>query len=204
MNINRIINESINKVLLENTQVQFQQLQSHYQYLRKCRQKIRSTNLASANKQISNFIAHEFYNFIAAVVKALYRCINANSINESLSDYGIHLPRELYSASREAQRWYYDTFNFLNRILSSKNGNKGNYENVNQYTNSKKIEIDDDDTLLDLLTYKWPKIQQKYEGLNGYYKISGICPAAENAKKTIEQIVQLVQQIKNNAQGTNP
>jgi hypothetical protein len=138
------------------------------------------------------------------VEKALYRCINANSINESLSDYGIQLPSELYSVGREAQRWYYDTFNFLNGKLSSRNGNNGKYENVNQYTNSKEIKINDNDTLLDLLTYKWPKIQQKYEGLNGYYKISGICPAAENAKKAIEQIVPLVQDIKNNAQGTNP
>ena len=201
MNINRIINESINKVLLENAQVQFQQLQSHYQYLERCRQEIRSTDLTKADKQVSAFIGHEFYNFVVAVVKALYRCINANSINESLSDYGFNVPSEFYGIQRDAQRWYYDTYNYLNRNLR---GNNGNYKNVNQYTNSQEIKVNDNEKLLVLLTNKWPSIQRKYEGLNGYYKISGICPAAENAKKTIEQIVQLVQQIKNNAQGTNP
>ena len=201
MNINRIINESINKVLLENAQVQFQQLQSHYQYLEKCRQSIRSTDLTKADKQVSAFIGHEFYNFIVAVVKALYRCINVNSINESLADYGFNIPSDFYGIQRDAQKWYYDTYNFLNRNLRS---NNGNYENVNQYTNSQETKVNGNEKLLDLLTNKWPNIQRKYEGLNGYYKISGICPAAENAKKTIEQIVQLVQQIKNNAQGTNP
>ena len=201
MNINRIINESINKVLLENAQVQFQQLQSHYQYLEKCRQAIKSTDLTKSNKQISDFIGHEYYNFIVAVIKALYRCIRANNINESLSDYGFEIPNELYGVQRDAQKWYYDTYNFLNRSLRK---NSGGYDNVNQYTNSKPIQVSGNEKLLELLTYKWPNMQKKYEGLNSYYKISGVCPAAENAKKTIGQIVQLVQQIKNNAQGTNP
>ncbi len=193
MNLNRIITESINAVLTEN--VQFQALESHLRQLQTYRQEIKATNLtASKNKQVVNFVGHEFYNYIAALEQALKRCISSGSINESF--WSNLLPSELYGVGREAQKWYYDAYNYFNR-------KRGNNTDVNQYTNSRPIKSSSNEKLLELLG-KWQQMSNKFDSLNGYYNISGICPAALNAKEEIDKLIQTVQQIQQNAQGTNP
>ena len=193
MNLDKIIKESINNILAEN--IQFQVLESHLRQLETYRRQIKATNLtASGNKQVVNFVGHEFYNYIAALEQALKRCIRSGSINESLM-YNI-LPNELYNIKRDAQRWYYDTYNYLNR-------KRGHNTNVNQYTNSQEIKTNGNEKLLVLLG-KWQKISNKFVSLNQYYNISGMCPAALRAKDEIDKLVQTVQQIQQNAQGTNP
>ena len=203
MNINRIITESINRILVEN--VQFQVLESHLRQLENCRFQIKKTDLkASENKQVVNFVGHEFYNYIAALEQALKRCIRSGNINESLMSN--LLPNELYGVGMDAKRWYYDTYNYLN------NKRFGGNQNVNQYTNSKEIKADGNEKLLVLLG-NWRAMKNKFDALNGYYNISGICPAALNARNEIDKLVQTIQQIQqqarqqqqnNNAQGTNP
>jgi hypothetical protein len=202
MNINRIINESINKVLLENAQAQFQQLSACLSALEGYRLTMTQTNISDiGNQQIINFISNNFYNFIVCLETALKRCINAGAINEGLNDIGIQVPQELSSAWYAAKRGYYNANNTLNRWLGlDRTNNKSNAWNNsnNKIAQSKYVKLSE------LLDRQWPEIKKYYEKYNQGYTISKVCPAAENAKKTIEQIVQLVQQIKNNAQGTNP
>ena len=202
MNLDRIIRESINNIIVEN--IQFQTLESHLRQLEAYRRQIKSTDLtASGNQQVVNFVGHEFYNYIAALEQALKRCIRSGSINESfISNL---LPSELYGIKRDAQKWYYDTYNYLNR-------KRGYNTNVNQYTNSQEIKSNGNEKLLVILG-RWQKISNKFISLNQYYNISRICPAALNAKNEIDKLVQTIQQIQqqaqqqqqnNNAQGTNP
>jgi hypothetical protein len=148
------------------------------------------------NRQAANFIAHDFYNFIAALEQALKRCIQAQSINESLADYGIELPSELLAAGRDAQKYYYNT---VNAIM----GRRGNNA-VNQYTNKQPIQTNQNQKLLDLLTNVYPKIQQKFQTLNQGYTITQSVPDVYNAMTLIENyIIPTVQNIRN-AQGQNP
>ena len=197
MNLNNIITESINKVLLENTQLWFNQLSNHLSELNGYRNSIRNTDLSDMqNRQAANFIAHDFYNFIAALEQALKRCIQAQSINESLADYGIELPSELLAAGRDAQKYYYNT---VNAIM----GRRGNNA-VNQYTNKQPIQTNQNQKLLDLLTNVYPKIQQKFQTLNQGYTITQSVPDVYNAMTLIENyIIPTVQNIRN-AQGQNP
>jgi hypothetical protein len=197
MNLNNIITESINKVLLENTQLWFNQLSNHLSELNGYRRAIKSNDLSGVrNRQAANFVKHDFYNFLAALEQALKRCIQAQNINESLADYGIQLPSELLAAGRDAQRYYYGTVNALM-------GRRGNNA-VNQYTNSNPIESNQNQKLLDLLTNVYPEIKRKFETLNQGYVISQPVPDVYNVMQLIENyIIPTVQNIRN-AQGQNP
>ena len=197
MNLNNIITESINKVLLENTQLWFNQLSNHLSELNGYRNSIRNTDLSSMqNRQAANFVAHDFYNFIAALEQALKRCIQAQNINESLADYGIQMPNELLAAGRDAQKYYYGTINALM-------GRRGNSAG-NQHTDKEPIKTDENQKLLDLLTNTYPKIQQKFQTLNQGYTITQSVPDVYNAMTLIENyIIPTVQNIRN-AQGQNP
>jgi hypothetical protein len=202
MNLNKIITEEINNVILENTQFQFQQLEQCYYDLRACRDGIRQTDLKSTgNKQLINFVGHEFYNFIVAVEAALLRCIQSNSINESLADYGINLPPELSNIGRTASEYYYWMNNMLGR--NGYVGKGGNQMPKNEYTDSQPIQTNTNQKLLDLLYNVWPQMQQKFLTLDSYFKIGNVCQPALNAKQTIEDIISIVKTI-NNAQGQNP
>ena len=205
MNLNRIITEEINNVILENTQFQFQQLERCYYDLRNCRDGIRRTDLKSTgNKQLVDFVGHEFYNFLVAVEAALLRCVQRNSINESLADYGIELPPELNNISRTAQEYYYWFNNTFGNNRYGGAGNKYNANTVNnQYTDSQPIQTNTNQKLLDLLYNVWPQMQQKFLTLDSYFKIGNVCQPALNAKQTIEDIISIVKTI-NNAQGQNP
>ena len=218
MNINKIINESINKVLLENAQVQFQQLSGCLSALEGYRLAMTQTNISAiGNQQIINFVSNNFYNFIVYLETALKRCINAGAINEnlggkississyapSLSNMGVNIPSDVSRVWNAAKNGYYSANNNLNRWfgLDRTNSSQNGWNNNNaaaKAAQSKYVKLSE------LLDKQWPEIKKYYEKYNQGYTIGKVCPAAENAKKTIEQIVQLVQQIKNNAQGTNP
>jgi thymidylate synthase len=113
---------------------------------------------------------------------------------------GVNIPSDASRVWSAAKNGYYSANRNLNRLfgLDRTNSNNSNAWNNNKAAQSKYVKLSE------LLDKQWPEIKKYYEKYNQGYTISRVCPAAENAKKTIEQIVQLVQQIKNNAQGTNP
>ena len=207
MNINNIITESINKIIIEAVNNQFQELWNRGVKLHQYRFKIHQTNLkATNNKQIIGFLGHEFYHFIAELEAAIKRCYTARNINESLADYGIQMPSEL-NAWNNAQQYYYNMKNMLN-------GREGN-NMVNQYSGkakrgrrSSRARAGRNEKLLYLLNTVWPPIQREFIVLHNQYNFNRICPAAIYAKSEIEGIIQIANNIKmstnKNAQGQNP
>jgi len=192
MNINNIIKESINKIIVEAVNNQFQELWNRGLKLQQYRLKIQQTNLkATNNQQIVTFIGHEFYNFIAELERAIKRCYTARNINESLADYGIQMPSEL-NAWTNAQNYYYNMKNMLT-------GREG-YNAVNQYSNKarrrRSIRPGRNEKLLYLLNTVWPPIQREFLVLHNQYNFNNICPAAIGAKNEIEEIIQIASSIK--------
>lgn len=201
MNIDRIITESINKIIVENTQALFQQLDVSYNNLVNIRQQIKNTNLkATNNQQIVLFVGHKFYNFIAALEQALKRCIYAKSINEDfisrqvsnipqqLGNFGFRVPQEVSNALYTGVNQYNNAKRYLFR---NQNGNKnvnGNYQKLNG-----------NEKLLYLLDTVWPKMQKEYVTLDGQVNFNITCPVAVKAKNEIETIYQTVKLIRNNA-----
>jgi hypothetical protein len=219
MNINRIITESINKILVENTQALFQQLSTSYNNLRNIRYQIHNTNLrATKNQQIVNFVGHRLYNFIAALEQALNRCIYAGNINEGVGDFvqntlhdipqglgnfGFKVPQEVSDAWNTGFRQY----NNAKRFLFNKNGSQ-----TSTSTNGNYQKLTGNEKLIYLLDTVWPKIQKEYLALDGQVNFNRMCPIAVQAKNEIEAVYQTVKLIRNNAtannnqnaQGTNP
>ena len=211
MNINRIITESINKVIAENTNIQalFQQLNTSYNNLMYIRQQIKMTNLKATNdQQIVNFVGHRLYNFVGALEQALKRCIYAKNINEAyygsgwfgrqvsavphfFQDVGFKVPQEFSDAWNTGVNQYYNAKNFLfNRDSQSQNQN----------TNTNSQELTGNEKLIYLLDTIWPKIQKEYLTLDGQVNLNRKCPIAVKAKNEIEAIYQTVKLIRNNAQ----
>jgi hypothetical protein len=223
MNINRIITESINKVIAENANIQtlFQQLNTSYNNLMYIKQQIKMTNLkATNNQQIVNFVGHRLYNFVGALEQALKRCIYAKNINEAyygpgwfgrqvssaphfFQDIGFKVPQEFSDAWNTGVNQYYNAKNFL----FNRNG-----QNQNTNTNTNNQELTGNEKLIYLLDTVWPKIQKEYLTLDGQVNFNRMCPIAVQAKNEIEAVYQTVKLIRNNAtannnqnaQGTNP
>lgn len=196
MNLNRIITESINKVLLENAQLWFNQLSNHTSDLDVYRRSIKSNDLSGVqDKQVANFIANDFCNFLASLVQALKRCIQSQNINESLADYGIQMPGELLAAGNDAKRYYRNT---IRALTPNYKANQGINNNNNQ------TQANGNDKLLDLLTNAYPNIQRDFVRYNQNYAITQPIPDAYNAMNTIENyIIPIVKKLRN-AQGQNP
>jgi hypothetical protein len=233
MNINRIITESINKIIAENTQALFQQLNTSYANLESIRYQIKKTNLkATNNQQIVNFVGHRLYNFIAALEQALKRCIYARNINEGavgdwaknqiynipqgLGNFGFKIPQEFNNAWNTGYNYY----NKAHRFLFP---NQNRYQSTN--TNGGYQKLTGNEKLIYLLDTIWPKIQKEYLALDGQVNFNRTCQIAVKAKNEIEAVYQTVKLIRNsapantnsqnvnnnqninnnqNAQGTNP
>lgn len=197
MNIDKIIKESINIILVENTQAYFQQLNTSYTRIQQYRIKIRGANLKNyQNQQVLSFITHEFYNFLTSLEQALKRCIYANSINEGLEDWGFKIPHEINTGINTGIRNYYRAKRFFN----------GATVKNNTLNNSK---INSNEKLLYLLNNVWPNIEKRFYYFNKRFNFNNICPAAVYARNEIETVIQIVKLIQGNgqqqnAQGTNP
>jgi hypothetical protein len=134
----------------------------------------------------------------------LKRCITSGNINEgyggafsvpNLRDFGIEVPGELSNAWYDAKNAYYGIKGKWNRNFGA-----GNYNNAG---NNSNIRYNQNEKLIYLLTNIWPKIQQDFIALNNQININSVCPDAIGAKKEIEDIIQIVENIRN-AQGNNP
>lgn len=129
MNIKRIVAEEINRFLIrENINNLKECADVINKYANEAQKSM--TRLTDNNAKRGTI---EILQYFYQIVQAIYRCINKQSLNEDLSQYGLNIPQELGGNMLNAfQRGFYNTKNFL-----TQNGN--GYGNYNQLQQGLKI-----------------------------------------------------------------
>lgn len=198
--IKTIINEEINKFIIRENIQSLAQLGTELDKLLKSVCKIPTDNLnQGADKLLYNT---EYY--VIQIIQAINRCVQTNSLNEGLGNWGVDIPPELGGNFwNDAKRGYYNTKNFLTR---GRYGNKaaanGQYGKINTTTvKSEKLSS---------LLKKSTQMYQNYTAEEARYQIPQNAPQISQGMRNIftkiseinQQYNQLLQQ--QNAQGTNP
>ena len=193
MNIKSIINEEINKYIInENVNSLMQYTNGINKELNKIK------NYTVTDRVLQNFIKN-FEVYCIQVIHAVNRCVKANNLNEGLSNWGINIPPELGGNFwNDAKRGYYKTKNFLTR---GSYGNNGMRNDVNPNTvPSVKLSV---------LMQQFPQKKQECDSKNAQMSLYQQVPPILTIVQHLEQIYNeynnlLQQQQQNNAQGTNP
>jgi hypothetical protein len=193
MNIKSIINEEINKYIInENVNSLMQYTNGINKELNKIK------NYTVTDRALQNFIKN-FEVYCIQVIHAVNRCVKANNLNEGLSNWGINIPPELGGNFwNDAKRGYYKTKNFLTR---GSYGNNGMRNDVNPNTvPSVKLSV---------LMQQFPQKKQECDSKNAQMSLYQQVPPILTIVQYLEQIYNeynnlLQQQQQNNAQGTNP
>ena len=158
-------------------------------------------NIDSLQPQIKQ-VTMNFMKYCIQIIHAINRCVQANSLNEGLSNWGINVPPELGGNFwNDAVRGYYKTKNFLTRGRSGMyNGKAINGINQNTLPPVKLSEL-----LRNLPS--WENQCNRYQ-LNQNIKgnvINSIIQILKQLNTEYNQIAQNIQQQQSqNAQGTNP
>ena len=193
--IKEIIREEIEKYILSEA-VNVTPLSNHIQPLNNYFNEIKRIN-GGNNPNVDRYL-NDLNSYILQIISAIKRCVNSNSLNEGLRDYGFEYPQELGgNLWYDMKNSYYNTKNFINRFRNK--GNNNSYANARSGGNNtfkqEKLSI----LLNKLQTYKL-----NYSSLQN--EIDNLSQAPHYALYEIEQLqneyTSLVQQ--NNAQGTNP
>jgi hypothetical protein len=144
--------------------------------------------------------------YVVQIIHAINRCVQANSLNESLGSWGINIPPELGGNFwYDAKRGYYATKNFL------RGGRYGGYQanlkatkmiNPNRVPSVKLSEL-----LRNLRTH-----QNNFNTMNSQYGIDRMTKQPRNIlfnilpqlQSTYSSLVNATQNQNQNAQGQNP
>ena len=99
-------------------------------------------NIDSLQPQVKQ-VTMNFMKYCIQIIHAINRCVQANSLNESLSNWGINVPPELGGNFwNDAVRGYYKTKNFLTRGRNGMhNGKTSNGINQNTLPSVKLSEL---------------------------------------------------------------
>lgn len=158
-------------------------------------------NIDSLQPQIKQ-VTMNFMKYCIQIIHAINRCVQANSLNEGLSNWGINVPPELGGNFwNDAVRGYYKTKNFLTRGRSGMyNGKAINGINQNTLPPVKLSEL-----LRNLPSWEnqcnWYQLNQNIKG----NVINSIIQILKQLNTEYNQIAQNIQQQQSqNAQGTNP
>ena len=150
-------------------------------------------NIDSLQPQLQQ-ITMNFVKYCMQIIHAINRCVQANSLNEGLGNWGINVPPELGGNFwSHATRGYYTTKNLL---TTGRYGNKA-INGINPNT-LKSVRLSE------LLSYlpNWKNQCVRY-GLNQNIKGNIINGLLQTLTQLDTEYKQMVQQ-QNNAQGTNP
>lgn len=199
--IRQIIREAINnQVLFSDLNILANQLERQGNGLRQSRNNA---------PEISQFFG-ELYNFTAALVNAIRKCVNRQNLNE-MNGWGLQFPQTLsnmyYSAMQGLNTNVLgDFYNNLKQIkgnLSGKGGYYNSQNNNNKRSGGRQINIPNNEKLQTLLMQYYPLINQKYMNLNRKYN-NAIANMNPPYPKNIIQYTENVIQTIRNAQGSNP
>ena len=194
MNIKSIINEEINKFIIN------ENINSLTQYANGISKELNKLKNHSVTDRPLNTFIKNFEVYCIQVIHAVNRCVKANNLNESLSNWGINIPPELGGNFwNDAKRGYYNTKRFLTRGNYGNNGMATNGVNPNTVSSVK----------LSVLMQQFPQKKQECETKNRQMSLYQQVPPILAIVQYLEQIYNeynnlLQQQRQNNAQGTNP
>jgi hypothetical protein len=155
-------------------------------------------NIYSLQPQIKQ-VTMNFMKYCIQIIHAINRCVQANSLNEGLSNWGINIPPELGGNFwNDAVRGYYKTKNFLTRGRNGMyNGKVINGINRNTLPSVKLSEL-----LRNLPSWENQCIRyQLNQNIQGNV-INGIIQTLNQLNTEYNNLLQ--QQQQNNAQGSNP
>lgn len=153
-------------------------------------------NIDSLQPQLKQ-ITINFAKYCMQIIHAINRCVQANSLNEGLGNWGINVPPELGGNFwSHAANGYYTTKNLLTRGANGRYSSKA-INGINQNT-LKSVRLSE------LLSYlpNWKNQCIRYE-LNQNIKGNIINGLLQTLTQLDTEYKQMVQQ-QNNAQGTNP
>lgn len=157
-------------------------------------------NIDSLQPQISK-VATDFMKYCIQIIHAINRCVQANSLNEGLGNWGINVPPELGSNFwNYAVRGYYKTKNLLTRgRYGSYSGKAINGINPNTLKSVKLSEL-----LRNLPSWENQCIRYQLNKNIGKNIINSIIQTLYQLNREYTSMVQTAQQQNQNAQGTNP
>ncbi len=157
-------------------------------------------NIDSLQPQISK-IATDFMKYCIQIIHAINRCVQANSLNEGLGNWGINVPPELGGNFwNDAVRGYYKTKNFLTGGKGGVRGGKA-AKGINQNTlPSVKLS----ELLRNLPSWENQCIRYQLDKKIGNNIINSIIQTLYQLNQEYTSMVQTAQQQNQNAQGQNP
>ena len=157
-------------------------------------------NIDSLQPQISK-VATDFMKYCIQIIHAINRCVQANSLNEGLGNWGINVPPELGGNFwNDAVRGYYKTKNFLTGGRSGMyNGKAVKGINKNTLPSVKLSEL-----LRNLPSWENQCIRYQLNKKIGNNIINSIIQTLYQLNQEYTNMVQTTQQQNQNAQGTNP
>ena len=157
-------------------------------------------NIDSLQPQIKQ-VTMNFMKYCIQIIHAVNRCVQANSLNEGLGNWGINVPPELGGNFwNDAVRGYYKTKNLLTRGKGGVRGGKA-VKGINQNTlPSVKLS----ELLRNLPSWENQCIRyQLNQNIQGNV-INGIIQTLYQLNQEYTSMVQTAQQQSQNAQGINP
>lgn len=193
MNIKSIIKEEINRFIIN------ENINNLSQYANKLNDYLnRMQNINGLQPHLRK-VTTDFMKYCMQIIHAINRCVQANSLNEGLSNWGINIPPELGGNFwNDAVRGYYKTKNFLTRGRNGMyNGKVINGINRNTLPSVKLSEL-----LRNLPSWENQCIRyQLNQNIQGNV-INGIIQTLNQLNAEYNNLLQ--QQQQNNAQGANP
>ena len=208
-NYRRIIREEITRLILSEA-VDVSPLAKYIQPLQKCVSDLRNMGYSN-NKEIDAFLK-DVCEYILQIIFGIDRCVKANSLNEDfrLSDYGVQYPAELggnlwndfenglYKGANWMRNKLYKN-GYINNGKGAKNNNGTNTNNGSQ-NNVPSVKLADSLRNLSQISLRYQSINNKYPNEMSQYS-NTIYDALGNY---ISNLNREYNQIKANAQGTNP
>lgn len=146
-------------------------------------------------------VTMNFMKYCIQIIHAINRCVQANSLNEGLGNWGINVPPELGGNFwNDAVRGYYKTKNFLTGGKSDVRGGKA-VKGINQNTlPSVKLS----ELLRNLPSWEKQCIRYQLDKKIGNNIINSIIQTLYQLNQEYTSMVQTAQQQNQNAQGQNP
>lgn len=197
MKIKKIINEEINKFIIN------ENINSLMQLANRINNELNKLKNHSVTDSSLNTFINNFEVYCIQVIHAIKRCVKANNLNEGLSNWGLNLPPELGGNFwNDARRGYYKTKNFLTRGNYGSNGSNGVTTNGVNPNSVKSVKLSE-------LMRQFPRKKRECENENARKDLYQQVPPILYIVQYLEQIYNeynnlLQQQQQNNAQGINP
>ena len=195
----RIIREEINRLIFEAVNVS--SLSKYVQPLKKCSSNI--SNIGGTNNNEIDIFLKDMCTYLIQIIGGINRCVNANSLNEGLQDYGIEYPAELGgNFLNDFEHGFYQGADWVRRKFGGSDGGSSGYGNAKGNINPNNVpSVKLADSLRKLTQYsnRYRNLYGKYSNILAKYNMIFV--------DTFNQINLLEREyttLTTNAQGQNP